>query len=69
MLAFLGPQLATALVGLLVFGALVLVILKMIRDHRAGKHSCGSCSSCGGCGGCSGCGAGTCHCDGSHTKQ
>ena len=68
MLAILGPQLATVLVGLLVFGALALVIVKMIRDHRAGRHSCGSCSSCGGCGGCSGCG-GQCHCGGSHTKH
>lgn len=51
MLEVLGPGLATAVVAVLVFGALGLAVYKMIRDKREGRHSC----SCGGCSGCSGC--------------
>ena len=33
-----------------------LLIRSMIRDKKAGKHSCGSnCASCGACSSCSGC--------------
>ncbi len=51
MLEVLGPGLATAVVAVLVFGALGLAVYKMIRDKLEGRHSC----SCGGCSGCSGC--------------
>lgn len=58
MLAFLGSNLATIIVALLVFGGVGLAVYKMIRDKREGKHSC----SCGGsCGGCTGCAGGCAH--------
>lgn len=57
MLAFLGSNLATIVVALLVLVALGLAVYKMIRDKREGKHSC----SCGGCSGCSGCSCGCAH--------
>ena len=57
MLAFLGSNLATIIVAVLMFGAVGLAVYKMIRDKREGKHSC----SCGGCSGCSGCSCGCTH--------
>ena len=54
MLAFLGSNLATIIVAVLVFGAVGLAVYKMIRDKREGKHSCSCGGSCGGCSGCSG---------------
>lgn len=57
MLAFLGSNLATIVVTLLVLAALGLAVYKMIRDKREGKRSC----SCGGCSGCSGCSCGCAH--------
>lgn len=55
MLAFLGSNLATIIVAVLVFGTVGLAVYKMIRDKREGKHSCSCGGSCGGCSGCSGC--------------
>ena len=55
MLEVLGPGLATAVVAVLVFGALGLAVYKMIRDKREGRHSCSCGGNCGGCSGCSGC--------------
>jgi len=40
----------TAIVGLVLLLIVAAVIRKMIKDHKAGKHSCG-----GNCAGCSGC--------------
>lgn len=54
MLAFLGSNLATIIVALLVFGGVGLAVYKMIRNKREGKHSCSCGGSCGGCTGCSG---------------
>lgn len=54
MLAFLGSNLATIIVAVLVFGAVGLAVYKMIRDKREGKHSCSCGGSCSGCAGCSG---------------
>ena len=45
-----------ALVAVLVL-IVGLLLRGMIRDHRAGKSSCGgNCASCGACHGCSACG-------------
>lgn len=56
MLAFLQANLATIVVAAVVFGVWIAVVVKMIRDHKAGKGGC----SCGG--GCSGCpGSKYCH--------
>ncbi|MEA4923511.1 MAG: FeoB-associated Cys-rich membrane protein [Eubacteriaceae bacterium] len=39
---------ATVIVALIVAALLALVIVKMVRDRKAGKSSCGcSCSMCG----------------------
>ena len=54
MLGFIVSNLATILIGLAVLAIVLLVIGKMIRDHKKGKHSC----SCG-CPGCKGVNA--CH--------
>ena len=54
MLAFLGSNLATIIVAVLVFGAVGLAVYKMIRDKQEGKHSCSCGGSCSGCAGCSG---------------
>ncbi|MDD4850025.1 MAG: FeoB-associated Cys-rich membrane protein [Gemmiger sp.] len=49
MLAFLTANLATIVVALVVFGAFVAVIVKMYRDHKAGKGGCSCGGSCGSC--------------------
>lgn len=55
MLAFLAANIGTILVGAALLAIVLLIIAKLIRDKRQGKHACS-----GSCGGCSGCGGG-CH--------
>ena len=50
MISWLAANLATILVGLLLLVCVALVIRKLIRDRRAGRHACGC--DCGGCSGC-----------------
>ena len=38
----------TFVVGLVLFLIVAAVIRKMIKDHKAGKSSCGSCGMCHG---------------------
>lgn len=58
MLAFLGPDLATVLVSLLLFSiCLAIVGRAAVNRHRRrsdGSAGCG-CTGCSGCAGCSGC--------------
>ncbi|QNU67058.1 FeoB-associated Cys-rich membrane protein [Ruminiclostridium herbifermentans] len=49
MLAFLKENLATIIISAVILTAVVLIIIKMRKDKKAGK----SCSGCGsGCGSC-----------------
>lgn len=58
MLHWLQANLASVVVVLVLLGVTALIVCKMIRDRRAGRHSCGG--SCGS--GCQGCPmAGRCH--------
>lgn len=61
MFPWLQANLASLIAGLLILSVVVLIITKIVRDKKAGKHLCGgSCGSCGG--GCQGCPmAGKCH--------
>jgi len=48
MLAFLTANIGTILVGAALLAVVLLIIAKLIRDKRQGKHACsGSCG--GGC--------------------
>lgn len=47
MITFLAENLATIIVGLILAAVVVLVIVKMSKDKRAGKSSCGC--KCAGC--------------------
>ena len=49
MLAFLKDNLATIIISAVILAAVVLIIIKMRKDNKAGK-SCGGCGS--GCGSC-----------------
>ncbi|PWM68080.1 MAG: FeoB-associated Cys-rich membrane protein [Eubacteriales Family XIII. Incertae Sedis bacterium] len=44
----MGPEfVGTAVVGVILAAAVILIVRKMIRDKKAGKSSCGcGCSSC-----------------------
>ena len=55
MLAWFAENLATILVGFVVFALLFAVAAGMIRSRKKGKSSC----SCGGCAGCAA--KGSCH--------
>ena len=55
MLAFLGPDLATVVVSLVVFSVCLAIIGRAaVRRHRGQSSGCG-CTGCTGCSGCSGC--------------
>lgn len=59
MLEFLQNNWGSLLVGAIVLAVVVLIIVKLVRDKKAGKYTCGgNCGSCGACSGkCSGCNA------------
>ena len=47
MLTFLQQNLATLLIGLGLLAIVALIILKMVKDKRSGKTSCGcGCANC-----------------------
>ena len=54
MFLWLKANFATIAVSVVLLVVVVLIVRKMIRDKKAGRHLCGGdCSSCGGaCGGC-----------------
>ena len=56
MLAFIKENLSTIIIGLIILGAVVGIVIKMIKDKKNGKTAC----NCG-CG-CESCpSAGICH--------
>ena len=47
MLNFLAPHWGSILIGAIIVIVVALVIVKMYRDHKKGKSSCGcGCSNC-----------------------
>lgn len=63
MLEFLQNNWGSLAVGAVVLAVVVLIIVKMVKDRRAGKFTCGgNCGACGACkGNCSGCSACSAH--------
>lgn len=53
MIEWLAENIGTIAVSAIIVLVVVLIIRQLIRDKKAGRHSCGG--SCGGCAGCSGC--------------
>lgn len=53
MIEWLAENMGTIFVSAIIVLIVVLIIRKLIRDKKAGRHSCGG--DCGGCAGCSGC--------------
>ena len=57
MLEFLQNNWGSLLVGAIILAVVVLIVIKLVRDRKAGKFTCGgNCRSCGACKGhCSAC--------------
>lgn len=53
MLAWLGSNLATIVVGAVLLLVVAFIIIKLYKDKKEGKHSCGG--NCSGCSMCSTC--------------
>lgn len=69
MLEFLQQNWGSLLVGAIVLAVVILIVIKLVRDKKAGRYTCGgNCGSCGACSGhCSECGA--CHGGEAHTVK
>lgn len=67
MLEFLQNNWGSLLVGAIILAVVVLIVIKLVCDRKAGKFTCGgNCGSCGACKGhCSGCSA----CSQAHTDS
>lgn len=60
MLEFLQNNWGSLVVGAVVLAVVVLIIVKLVKDRKAGKFNCGG--NCGACkGNCSGCNACSAH--------
>ena len=57
MLEFLQNNWGSFAVGAVVLAMIVLIVMKLVRDKKAGRYTCGgNCGSCGACSGhCAGC--------------
>ena len=45
--AFFSENLSTIIIGLIIFAAVVMIIVNMVKNRKKGKSSCGcGCSSC-----------------------
>ena len=57
MLEFLQNNWGSFAVGSVVLAVIVLIVMKLVRDKKAGRYTCGgNCGSCGACSGhCAGC--------------
>ena len=57
MLEFLQNTWGSFAVGAVVLAVIVLIVMKLVRDKKAGRYTCGgNCGSCGACSGhCAGC--------------
>lgn len=67
MLEFLQNNWGSLLVGAIILAVVVLIVIKLVRNRKAGKFTYGgNCGSCGACKGhCSGCSA----CSQAHTDS
>lgn len=53
MLQWIGANIGTILVGLVLLAVVALIVRSMLRDKKQGKSSCGgNCASCSACGCC-----------------
>ena len=52
MLEFLQNNWGSFAVGAVVLAVIVLIVMKLVRDKKAGRYTCGG--NCGPCGACSG---------------
>ena len=52
MLEFLQNNWGSFAVGAVVLAVIVLIVMKLVRDKKAGRYTCGG--NCGSCGACSG---------------
>lgn len=53
MLQWIGTNIGTILISLLLLAAVALIIRSMMRDKKQGKSSCGgNCAGCAACGAC-----------------
>ena len=53
MLQWIGANIGTIIVGLVLLAVVALVVRVMIRDKKQGKSSCGgNCAHCAACGSC-----------------
>ncbi|MBQ1552387.1 MAG: FeoB-associated Cys-rich membrane protein [Clostridia bacterium] len=54
MMSWLAANIGSIIVVLILAAVVALIVWKMARDRKAGRHICGgSCGTCsGGCGGC-----------------
>lgn len=57
MLEFLQNNWGSFAVGAVVLAVIVLIVMKLVRDKKAGRYTCGgNCGSCGACSDhCAGC--------------
>ena len=57
MLEFLQNNWGSFAVGAVVLAVIVLIVMNLVRDKKAGRYTCGvNCGSCGACSGhCAGC--------------
>ena len=57
MLEFLQNNWGSFAVGAVGLAVIVLIVMKLVRDKKAGRYTCGgNCGSCGACSGhCAGC--------------
>lgn len=58
MLAWLSANIGTILIAIVLFAIVAAIVVKLVRDKKQGKSTCGcNCPGChgGSCGGCSGC--------------
>ena len=55
MTGFIQDNWGSMLVGAILLAVVALIVVKLVRDRKSGRHSCGGdCESCGACKGCSG---------------
>ena len=54
MTGFIQENWGSLLVGAILLAVVALVVVKLVRDRRSGRHTCGGdCGSCGACKKCS----------------
>ena len=65
MTGFIQENWGSLLVGAILLAVVALVVVKLVRDRKSGRHSCGG--DCGSCGACKECSAS--HTNGHNSKN